>query len=288
MATRRRSRIFDDRDIPEPVPVPQIVVEERRLRKNRKRVDRSRQRSNRQKQRKKTRATTIKNLVVPSRDHEGKVAVCFASGPHLTPEVLDLIRPYHEAGRIVTCGLNDTYRIVDFLDEFYACDQHWWKYHLDHASDAGKHSGVKRHVLDDQPNTRIWGNHTASRVLNEYDRINVVRGQGGTKGFSEDPKLICWGSNSGFQLLNLVYHFGVSKMLLVGYNMCVPNKGGLKAHHFFGPHPKPMSQSGAYKGFVKQYHHIQGHIKKIIVNCTTDSALDCFETGDLKTELDKT
>ena len=278
MATRRRSRIFQDRDVP--ARTPKIVVEER--------VKKKKQRTKQRQRKKQPRTQVITNHVVPSRDHEGKVAVCFASGPGLTPEVLDLVRPYHEAGRIVTCGLNDTYRIVDFLDEFYACDQHWWKFHLANPSDAGKHGEKKRHVLDDQPNTRIWGNHTAARTLNQYSRINVVRGQGGTKGFSEDPQTIRWGSNSGFQLLNLTLHFGVSKMLLVGYNMCVPNKGGLDAHHFFGPHPKPMSQSGAYKGFVKQYHHIQGNFKKMIVNCTPDSALDCFEMGDLKTELDKT
>lgn len=213
------------------------------------------------------------------KDHEGKTAVCFASGPSLTQEVVDQIRPYHESGKVICAGLNDVYRIVPYLDEFYACDEHWWKFHLENAQDG-------KHVLESQKETRIWGNNTAIRTLQKYEQIKVIRGNG-NRGFSTDPLLIHWGGNSGYQLLNLIYLMGVSRILLVGYNMCVPNKMGQRGHHFFGPHPKPMSQSAAYKGFVKQYHSIQGDVKKLIINCTPDSALDCFAFGDLTEELGK-
>ena len=252
-------------------PTPQTKEENRKAREA---AIAAQKRHRRLQQRIKTEA----EICVPvPKDYEGKTAVCFASGPSLTKEVVEFIRPYHDAGKVVCFGLNDTYRIVPFLDEFYACDEHWWQFHLENPQEG-------RHVLESQPETRIWGNNTAIRTLQNHKQIHVVRGNG-TRGFSEDPKLIHWGSNSGSQLLNLAYLLGVSKMLLVGYNMCVPHKMGPKGHHFFGPHPKPMSQSAAYKGFVKQYHTIQGHIKKLIVNCTPDSALDCFQKGDLETEI---
>jgi len=214
--------------------------------------------------------------IIP-RCYEGKTAVCFASGPSLTHDVVERIRPYHEAGRVVACGLNDTYRIVDYLDEFYACDTSWWDYHIAHD-----HEG--RNVLTQK--ARIWGNTTAELSLQAHD-INIVEGSS-ARGFSDNPRVIHWGSNSGYQLLNLVWLMGVKRILLVGYNMQVPNKLGEKAHHFFGPHPKPMSQAGSYQGFVRNYQTIQLDIRKCIINCTPDSALDCFHEADLQTELDLT
>jgi hypothetical protein len=250
--------------------------DKKQLQRQKQRQQQARQK---QRQRNKRASAVPKNLVVPTRENDGKVFVCFASGPSLTKEVVDLIAPYQRDGKVVAAGLNDCYRIVPYLDHFYACDQHWWKHHLANPQDG-------KHVLDSQPDTIIWGNQTAAPTLNQHPRIRILKG-GGSKGFSEKPELIHWGSNSGYQLLNLCYHLGASKMLLVGYNMCVPHKMGAKGHHFFGPHQKPMSQSAAYKGFVKQYHTIQGHIKKMIINCTPDSALDCFQKADLHEELDR-
>lgn len=212
--------------------------------------------------------------VVP-RDYEGCVAVCFASGPGLTQDIVDLIRPFHFHRKIVTFGLNDTYKIVDYLDEFYACDQHWWKYHVENPYFEGGKS-----VLDIP--SRIWGNQTAKPYLKKHaPHVNIIHGQGAS-GFSTNQALIHWGSNSGYQLLNLCYLFGVARILLVGYNMGVPPG---KEQHFFGPHPKPMSQSNSYRGFVKQYRKIQPEIKKMIINCTEESFLDCFQKATLASEL---
>jgi hypothetical protein len=227
--------------------------------------------------------------------YEGLVGVAFASGPDLTAEVVEQIAPYVEEGSVVACGLNDCYRIVPYLQQFYACDEHWWKYHLNNPQpcmfpgyDPTPENGeplVNLHVVTSQPDTMIWGNNTAVRTTSKYEQIKTVMGNG-NRGFSEDPALIHWGGNSGYQLLNLMYHMGFERMILVGYNMCVPEKMGTKGHHFFGPHPKPMSQAGSYKGFAKQFNTIQGHIKKKIVNCTPRSALTAFEFGDLHEQLE--
>ena len=289
MATRRRSRVFKDRDVPEAPPQhnPQVVrATLAGAKKNRAQRQRNQRRNaanvkatNKRRGQRRRSNGKPKFVTIPKRDHPGKTFVCMASGPSLSEEVIEMVRPYQAAGDVVVAGLNDVYRICDYMDEFYACDQHWWKYHLKNAQ-----AGV--HLLDSNPDTRIWGNQTAAPTLNQHPRVNICMGRG-AKGFSEDPELIHWGSNSGFQLLNLMWHLGgpKSKFILVGYNMQIPHKMGHRGHHFFGPHPKPMSQSGAYKGFVKQYHTIQGHIKKQVVNCTVDSALDCFHKADLADEL---
>lgn len=279
MTTRRRSGIFKDRftatlDAPPPKKKSraQVMAEEAKKKRG-KPITRAQQRARHQ---------PYKNAVTVQPDHQGKIAVCMASGPGLTPEVIEQVRPYQADGSVIVMGLNDVYRACNYLDEFYACDGHWWKYHLANPQDD-------RHVIDDlsAEGCRLWGNMTAVSDLKPHlDTVNILQGEG-SKGFSTNPAFIHWGGNSGFQLLNLAYHLGVERMILAGYNMSVPNKMGAKGHHFFGAHPKPMSQSAGYTGFVKNFNGIQTQIKTTIVNATPDTALTCFEKVDLQDELDE-
>ena len=207
-------------------------------------------------------------------DHFGKTVVCFASGPGLTEEVVEQIRPYHEAGKIVAAGLNDTYKIVPYLDEFYACDQNWWNYHINNPF------FTDNKTVMDIP-ARIWGNQTAWKVLKRHPHVNIVQGRG-KKGFSPNRQLIHWGSNSGFQLLNLTWHMKPDRIILVGYNMQTPPSG---MQHFFGKHPQGMSQSGNYRGFAKIFNQIDAKHRQYIINCTEESALTAFEKVPLEQEL---
>lgn len=209
-------------------------------------------------------------------EHAGRVAVCFATGPSLTHEIVEQVRPYHEAGDVVCCGLSDSYRIVPYLDEFYSCDKMWWKHHIENSYLANGHT-----ILD-YP-ARLWGNVTARSILEKYPHIHVVQGYS-RGGFSPHRDSIHWGGNSGFQLLNLVYHMRVRRILLVGYNMGIPRN---EPAHFFGAHPQGLPRTTNYRNFVKQYHKIDPKIRSMIVNCTHPSELDCFRVGDLQQELDK-
>ena len=285
MPTRRRSKIFKDRfvaTVETDAPVPQPVKQSRAAARTERHRRAAQAKKRQQKRDRQASNARVKNLVRVQPDHAGKTAVVMASGPGLTKEVTEQIRPYHADGSVVVCGLNDVYRRVDYLDEFYACDRHWWEYHIDHPQDG-------RPIMETLQNegARMWGNNTAASLLNDYPHINIVTGEG-QKGFQTDPqKGINWGGNSGFQLLNICYQLGFDRMLLVGYNMGIPPKAGKKGHHFFGAHPKPMSQAGSYRGFVKQFKTIQAPIKEKIVNCTPDSFLDCFEWNELQPELDR-
>ena len=88
-------------------------------------------------------------------------------------------------------------------------------------------------------------------------------------------------------MLNLAYHFGISKFILLGYTMTVP-KGFQQ--HFFGPHPKGLNQSTtSYRSFVGSYKQVQANIKATIVNCTPQSHLaDIFRVATLEDELTAT
>lgn len=99
------------------------------------------------------------------------------------------------------------------------------------------------------------------------------------EGFSLDPSVINFGSNSGFQAINLAIAFGAKRIVLVGFDMTASNGGT----HFFGNHPKGLIQNANYERFIPAFERaakkLPSDIK--IINCTPNSALRCFPTADL-------
>lgn len=56
-------------------------------------------------------------------------AILAAPGPSLTTEVVNILRDVRD--RFVIIGVGDTYKVIDFMDEHYACDGKWWRIHGD-------------------------------------------------------------------------------------------------------------------------------------------------------------
>jgi len=193
--------------------------------------------------------------------YKGAHAIVAAPGPSLTEEVVEQLRAVKDRYAII--GVGDAYRRIDFLDELYACDAKWWKVH-----------GPRIHEL--KPTFRSWC----------YDEEGIkwgaikVEGRTGA-GFSTDNSKIHFGSNSGYQTLNLCYHWGFSKILLVGFNM---RQVGGKTHFFEG-RDASLSTLSPYNKFVQAFNSIQKDIAAKIVNCTPDSALTVFDKSDLEKEL---
>lgn len=197
--------------------------------------------------------------------YTGRNAVVMATGPGLTEEVVELIRPYHRDGSVVTFGCNDAFRIVPYLDVSYACDPPWME------------NAVKNYGWLDHPSTK-W---TQDRDAAPKHHLNWIAGTSGPD-LSENQQLIHFGGNSGFQILNLALLYGCTKFLLVGYNMSTP--GGKR--HFFGDHPKPMSRSTSFQSFLQAFSTIKGAHRQAIFNCTPDTTLKHFEQRNLKEMLD--
>jgi hypothetical protein len=55
--------------------------------------------------------------------------------------------------------------------------------------------------------------------------------------------------------------------------------------HFFGDHEGGMNNKSPYKSFLQKFKTIQQPIKKLIVNCTDNSALKEFRQSTLEEEL---
>lgn len=207
----------------------------------------------------------LKSQIVPN-IYQDEVAVMMATGPSLTSEVIETVRPYHAQGKVRVFGCNDTYKIVDYLDVFYACDGAWWDRHPNvlKTLPSNCHPWTQEmRVAAAQKINYIAGSHQNNLCMNRNDHIH-------------------YGSNSGFQQLNLAWHYGCRKFLLVGYNMQpIDNK-----YHYFGDHPQGLAQRSPYAKFVKYFDTISNDVKDLIINCTPQSALTNFKYMNLKEALE--
>lgn len=194
---------------------------------------------------------------------KNKPAILLASGPSLDDNTIKIIEKYKD--EYIIFGCNDTYTLCDFIDVFYACDGKWWKVHA--TSFFEKYKNLQHVYTQDAD--------TATRY-----KINLVKGKH-SNGISTNPQEIHWGSNSGFQQLNLALLMGCSKFILVGYNMqSVAGKT-----HFFTDRDSSLMRNSPYPTFQKAFKHIQKELKPYIVNCTPNSALSMFRQADLEEEL---
>lgn len=185
--------------------------------------------------------------------------VVAATGPSLTPEVAETVR-----GRRVI-AVNDAYRLLPFADVLYACDAAWWDVHAGCPGFAGEKWSC--HGTDKHNNKRAAAEKYGLRLVQGHTR----------EGFCLDGA-VHYGSNSGFQAINLALLFGCTRILLVGFDMRVNGK-----RHFFGSHPEPLNNNVSYTTFVPFFERAAKTLPAgiEILNCTPNSALTCFPLVDI-------
>lgn len=164
--------------------------------------------------------------------------------------------------------MNDTWRLAPWADLLYACDERWW---AKRAPQASQFAGAR--VSQD---TRAATRHGTALVHSH-------NGQG----LCTRPMEINLGLNSGFQAVNLAFHLGAERMLLLGFDM-----GHAKGapSHFFGDYPPEtgLQVPSPYAENVKAFRPLARDLLARgveVVNCSPGSALDCFPHGDIQTEL---
>jgi len=216
------------------------------------------------------------------KDFGGKCGVIIGTGPSLTQEQLDYIE---EARALDSCrvfGVNNAFQVAPFLDVLMSCNIEWWDYYAD---DAQFMEFRERFDCD------LWTWDKSTSL--QFD-VNYVQGKWGDS-FSTNPDFIHYGHSSGFQILNLAYHYGIREFILVGYDMrYLPgyDRGRKKpgeGRHFFGEYPEELrhwpqtGQKGEFTGLLKVFKTVDTEKLGIrIVNCSPESALDFFEVSELK------
>jgi hypothetical protein len=172
-----------------------------------------------------------------------------------------------------TCAFfvcQDAYRLFPWADILYGCDNRWWHNSKGAPEFQGERWASHRDLNGPQdPDHKI-------EVAEKYVVELVYGKEDGDRGFSMDPTFIFYGSNSGFQTINLAILMGAREIGLIGYDMAYRNQ---KAHFF----DRQGLSTGQYEDFVLNFdraaHFLQDGIS--ITNFTPGSAMKSFPMGGL-------
>jgi len=184
-------------------------------------------------------------------DWRGKTAVIAASGESLTSGDLDHVR-----GKAPLVVINTTWRLAPWADVLYACDANWWRI----CGPGDEFAGLRVIGKNSFP-----GCFEASVVPRYRSMIWTGTEIGG-------------GGNGGFQALNLVALWGVSRILLLGFDC----QGG----HWHGPHPDGMTNPDArmmatWRGCFDDSAPVLADRGIKVVNCSRKTALGAFPRARL-------
>jgi hypothetical protein len=102
-------------------------------------------------------------------------------------------------GKARVIAIKEAAFLAPWADVLYACDEKWWR----HYKGAPEFLGLK-YALEPQSV--------------EWPGVKVLRATG-TDGIELDPSGLRTGYNSGFQAVNLAVHFGITKVILLGFDM---------------------------------------------------------------------
>jgi hypothetical protein len=200
------------------------------------------------------------------RKFSGTVA-CIATGPSLTQADVDTAKRKGFA----MFGCNNVWKLTQ-LDVLYCCNERWWDYYWCDE--------LARDPCDK------W---TVSKAAADRYGINWIA-EKDLPGLSNDPSYVHHGHGSGYTMMNLAYLMGAQRIVLLGYDLRyapdydgASKRVGSAPRHYFGEYPdellhwpKTQVRNGVHVGLVRLYESVakQGAVE--IVNCTRDTALECF------------
>lgn len=181
-----------------------------------------------------------------------KWVIC-ASGPSMASVDLGLLRRFRSWRVLV---VNCTHRLVPWADALYAGDLQWWERYHEQTRDFGGEKWT-------------WSEMAAVRY-----GLNRARLSGG-HGLCRNRLEVHSGGNSGYQAVNLAYHFGARRIVLLGFDM--HRKAG---GHWHGEHEGMLSAPATHIPVWRQaFNRLAFDLRAEgvrVVNATDGTALECF------------
>ena len=156
-----------------------------------------------------------------------------------------------------TIAINKAFYSVPFASVLYWTDSRVYNWY---QNDIDNFNGLK---------------FTIGRNRNYNDSVTVLR-KGNKFGLEENSDAIAHGNNSGYAAINLAYHLGASKIVLLGFDMVTNDHES----HFHDGYPTRKTKNSTYQiQFIPAFPHIASALKnkKIkVYNTNPKSLLDCF------------
>jgi len=158
--------------------------------------------------------------------------------------------------------------MIPDADYLYACDKAWWQKHIQAVK-----RGFKGKLFTQYSNAKEQ----------EYARENGIEALSGAHSAGLGRDQLHYGSNSGYQAINLAFLLGATTINLLGYDM---GKTGGK-NHWFGNHPNGLT-NGNYESFIPRFDSLAKDLAAEgvdVINYTRTTKLTQFKRGNLDTDI---
>lgn len=178
-------------------------------------------------------------------DFSNRTVVCIGSGPSLTPEDCEKVKA--SGHRII--AINNSWALAPFADAIYAGDYEWWRHNQKDITSSAEQ----------------W---TCSHYAHSKLGVNLHRIRG-----------VEW--HSGLRAVQFAEEAGATRVILLGYD-CSVDKGV----HWHGVHSKTTNpNAGKCSNWRAQFRLLAARTKIEIINCSRQTALNCFPTAHLEDAL---
>lgn len=160
-------------------------------------------------------------------------------------------------------GINMAFQLGDWVDVLFFGDHGYFKNNT-------------RDILQ-FPNLRVTCTemkHPMIKIMGQYKT---------TYGLSGSTHHLCWNHNSGGAAIDLAVHFGVKRIILLGFDMDAEDNHS-HWHKLYADKSR-IRLSSTYKRHLKGFPVIQEQAEKLgveILNANPDSKIKCFKKVSVK------
>lgn len=194
----------------------------------------------------------------PPKIWAGSTAYIIGGGPSVKQQDLSLIHDKH------VIGVNNSYTLGDWVDVCWWGDMGWLMWH-------------RKRLLKRYHGLVATCNQNSNVIQKNKHWIKFFR-RGKQMGVDDTSGSVAWNKNSGCSAINLAWHFGVKRVVLLGFDMKVGPEG--ETHWHNGHKKKPVSDPAAtYNRFRKTTTFIFKDAKKLgleILNASPVTTITVF------------
>lgn len=181
------------------------------------------------------------------------------------PSVADVDLTLLEGKRVI--AINNAFRLLPNADILFFADTRWWRWYGSEVP-----HDFKGHIISV---CKMADHYRDPRVLRmnrdyRYDTRDPKRNPDPVY-LSEEPNTLS-GPDSGYMAINLAYHYGVKRIVLIGYDMGFTNGEA----HWHEDHPVVTPETNYVNLFAPHYPHLVDALTKrdVEVIRSTPSRLD--------------
>ena len=185
----------------------------------------------------------------------GETCWILGGGPSLLDLDLNLLRDRR------TIAVNNAYKVAMWADAMIFGDCQWYP---THGKGLSSFAGLKVTTCP------TWEREPGIRYLHQELM---------PYGITEDPVSLRWNLSTGACAMNLAYHLGVSRIVLLGFDMHKGPNGESNFHDDYG-HPQ---RRDPFRKFLLPFPEIKADLDRLgveVVNATPGSALTLWPIAD--------